>query len=1031
MSIPPTGIVTFLFTDIEGSTKLWQEYPEQMKSSLARHDALLRAAMERNQGSVFKTVGDAFCVAFSDALQAVRAAIECQESLAREEWGPTPVKVRMGIHTGEAEFTFQDYRGYLTLSLVQRVMSAGHGGQILLSNATRNLVHDQIRDSVKLRDMGEHTLKGLLAPEHLWQLVVPGLAQDFPPLKTLSNIPNNLPATLNRFVGRTHELQEVKSRLAQTRMLTLLGPGGAGKTRLALQAATDLLGDYEDRVYLIDLAPSRDAESALSAIARTVGLREKSDKPLLDDLKDQIRRRKTLLILDNFEQVMVAASPMAELLRDCPELKMLVTSREALHVRGENVYPIPPLTLPQGEDRHPSLESLSQCEAVQLFIERARAVKPDFQLNDENARAVVEICVRLDGLPLAIELATARLNIFSPQAIAERLGDRLKLLRGGARDLPERQQTLRATIDWSYEILDPGEQRLFECLSVFDGATFEAVEELVSRLPQLQELHQDIFEGVSSLSNKSLVRQADEANGGTRLRMLETIREYAAARLDEHAEFSTAVQRAHAAFFAEFTQGQLMPLMGDGREAALRRLAADLENIQAAWRYWLAQADLEQLGKFTNCLLMFYDARGWYHATVRLTSDLLAVLSATVSSPERIQQEIVLQTTLARALMTTRGFTEEVEQAYKRALELCDRAGEIPQLFPVLRGLASFYSLRAENEKGFQVGQRIMELAERQNNADLRIEGHLVLGENIMGRDVRAGLDHMEKVIAAFDPKGSRVQRLGPGTHPNVVALNVSALLLWMSGFSDQARKRSSEAVALAQKLEHPFSKSYAFFHYSVLNLWMGNLQAAQAGAQTLMDIATEHGFQIWSTLAACVSGAAAVGKGEIETGLDLIESGIKAYRGLRTPPVFWGLLLSMLAGAYAAAGRPADGLSLINEAIQGGSDSSSKLFAPDALCLKGDLLLALDPGNAAEAEGLFQVAMNIAQEMNVPAFELRAALKLCHLWQTQNKIEQARELLNAAYTQITEGFDTFDMKQAQTFLEQLGQPAPRRESIQ
>jgi predicted ATPase/class 3 adenylate cyclase len=1022
LSFPPSGTVTFLFTDIEGSTKLWQDYPGQMQTNQARHDALLRAALERNEGYVFKTVGDAFCVAFPTALQGVKAAIESQKSLAQEDWGATPIKVRMGLHTGEAELSGQDYRGYLTLSLVQRVMSAGHGGQILLSNAAGASVRDQIPETVMLRDMGEHQLKGLLAPEQLWQLVVPGLVQIFPPLQTLSNIPNNLPAMLNRFVGRVHELQEVKRRLAQTRMLTLLGPGGTGKTRLALQAATDLLPDYEDRIYLIDLAPSRDADSALSAIARTIGLQEKSDKSLLDDLKNQIKQRKMLLLLDNFEQVTIAASPMAELLRDCPELKMLVTSREALHLRGENVYPIPPLTLPPGDDQHPSLEILTKCEAVQLFIERARAVKPDFQLTDENARAVVEICVHLDGLPLAIELATARLNVFSPQALAERLGDRLKLLRGGARDLPERQQTLRAMIDWSYEILDAGEQCLFECLSVFDGATFEAVEAVTGSAQQLEGLDLDILDGVSSLSNKSLIRQIDEPNGEMRLRMLETIREFAAEHLDKDAEFKAAVQRAHATYFAEFTHGQQVQLTGDGRDAAFKKLVADLDNIQAAWRYWAAEGNLDQLGKFTNCLLMLYDARGWYHATVHLTSDLLGVLSATVSTPERIQQEIVLQTTLARALLTTRGFTEEVEQAYECALELCDRAGEIPQLFPVLRGLAAFYTMRTQFEKGLQIGQRILELAQRLENSDLSIEGHLVIGENIMGSDVRAGLDRMEKVIAAFDPKGSRVQRLGPGTHPNVVALSVSALLLWMSGFPDQARNRSSASVALAEKLEHPFSKCYALFHDSILNLWMDDFQAARVGAQKLMDIAAEHDFLIWSTLASCVNGAATVGKGEIEAGLALIEPALTVYRGLRTPPVFWPLLLSMQAGAYSAAGRPADGLLLINEALQIGSASSSKIFAPNSLCLKGDLLLALDPKSAPEAESLYLLAVSIARAMLVPMFELRAALKLSRLWQGQGKTEQAREVLLAAYSRITEGFGTRDMKQAQTMLEHLGQ---------
>src|SRR5512143_775939 len=351
--VVPTGTVTFLFTDIEGSTKLAQQHPDTWPQLQDRHHAILRAAIERNHGYVFKIIGDAFCAAFDRAGNAVIAAIQCQQALQSEDWGAAPIKVRMGINTGEAELAGQDYRSYLTLSLVQRVMSAGHGGQILLSNATENLARGQLPNGVTLRDMGEHQLKGLLTPEHIWQLVVPDLASDFPPLQTQSTVPNNLPATLNRFVGRGHELQEIKSRLAQTRMLTLLGPGGTGKTRLALHAATGLLPNFEDRVYMIDLAASRDTDSAFSAIGRTIGLRGKSDNPLLTDLKNQIKQQKMLLLLDNFEQVTIAAAPMAELLRDCPELKMLVTSREALHVRGENVFPIPPLTLPSAETRHP------------------------------------------------------------------------------------------------------------------------------------------------------------------------------------------------------------------------------------------------------------------------------------------------------------------------------------------------------------------------------------------------------------------------------------------------------------------------------------------------------------------------------------------------------------------------------------------------------------------------------------------------------------------------------------------------------
>ena len=833
---------------------------------------------------------------------------------------------------------------------------------------------------------------------------------------------NNLPVQLTSFIGREKDIAEVKRLLSSSRLVTLTGPGGTGKTRLALQAATHLLDDFEGRVNFVDLASSRDPESVLAAIARTVGLREKSDIPLLDDLKSQIKQWRMLLLLDNFEQVTVAAPVMAELLRDCPELKMLATSREALHVRGENVFPVPPLALPQVETKHPAMAQLAQSEAVQLFIERARAVKPDFQLTAENAQAVVEICVRLDGLPLAIELATARINVFTPQALSERLGNRLKLLRGGARDLPARQQTLRDTIDWSYEMLDAGAQRLFQSLSVFSGATLEAVEAIVNRIKQLAELDLDIFDGVSSLADKSLIRQTEETNGESRLQMLETIREFATARLEEDAAFNAAARRAHATFFAEFTASQWAHLTDKGRERALTALTVELENIRTAWRYWAAEGNLEQLGKFTDSLWLLYDARGWYHATVELTTDLLQVLSVTVSTPERARQEVILQTSLARALLATKGYTEEVEQAYARALELCTSVGEIPQLFPVLRGLASFYVLRSEFAKGVQIGERILELAERLDDVDMLVEGHLVLGENIASLDnAHLGLEHLEKAIAAFDPKRQRVRRLGFGSNPGVVALNVSALFLWTIGFPERARKRAGEALALAHKLEHPFSLCYALFHHGVLNLWLGNAQAAQASGRALMDLAAKHDFQIWSAVAACLRGAAMVGTGAINEGLALIEPGMTEYRNLKTPPVFWPLLLCWHAGAYGAAARPADGLPLVNEALQIGlSFGPGKSFAPEVLGLKGELLLALDPNNAAEAEPLFQLAVNFAQEVNAPMLELRAALKLSRLWQAQGKTEQARELLSAAYAKMTEGFTLPDLMQAQALLKEL-----------
>jgi predicted ATPase len=840
-----------------------------------------------------------------------------------------------------------------------------------------------------------------------------------PTERARSTAPSNLPAALDRFVGRTHELKEVKDRLGQARLLTLLGTGGTGKTRLALQAAGDLRGDFEDRVYFVDLAASRDVESVLSVTARAIGLREESSGPLLDDLKGQIGAQKMLLLLDNFEQVTAAAPTMVELLRDCPELKQLVTSREALHVGGEHVFPVPPLALPESGVKGVSVDQLAQSEAIQLFVERAQAVKPDFRLTDENAQAVVELCVGLDGLPLAIELATARLGLFSPQALVERLGNRLKLLRGGARDAPVRQQTLRDTIDWSYEMLEPGEQQLFQLLSVFSGATFEAAEDVASRVKGLDEI--DVVDGLSSLVDKSLIHRVGLGDAESRLLMLETIREFAAARLDEDPESSAAARRAHAAHFADWTQRQWEHLTGDGRDTASEQMVSDIENIRTAWRYWVAERDFEQLGKFTDSLWLLYDARGWYHATVSLTTDLLELLSSTHSTPERVLEQITLQTSLARVLLALKGYTQEVEEAYTRALELCEGEGEIPQLLPVLRGLASLYIYRAEFEKGARMGEQILSLAERYDDASARVEGHLVLGANLaLLSRLQPGMEHLEKGIAAYDPERHGPGRFQLGNNPGVVCFTTSALVLWMLGFPDRARDRADDAIALSRRLNHPSSMAYAQFHAGLIHLWKREDELAHERAQAVLDIAEEHEFPIWRAVGSCLRGAALAGMGSADEGLTLIERAMNTYQGLKTPPVFWPLLLCLQAGACGLAGRPGDGLTLLDEAVEIATQSPGPTLWSEFFQLKGDLLLALSTDNAAEAESWLQRAVDTAAEVQAPMLQLRAALRLGRLWREQGKTEPARKLLSDAYERLTEGFSTADLREAKALMDDL-----------
>jgi predicted ATPase/class 3 adenylate cyclase len=514
VSSPPTGTVTFLFTDIEGSTKLWERYQEAMGEALVRHDEILQKAIEGHGGYVFKTVGDAFCCAFPTAQDALEASLEAQSTLLTQEWGePGPVRVRMALHTGAAEERDRDYFGP-TVNRDARLLSAGHGGQVLLSLATQELVREALPEGVELKDLGERRLKDLFRPERVFQIVSSGLPSSFPPLKTLDARLNNLPAQPTPLVGRGRELREIAAilRRPDVRLLTLTGPGGTGKTRLGLQTAADLLDEFGDGAFFVALAPITDPALVASAIAGPLGAVESPERTVMEAIEDHLRDSELLLLLDNFEQVVEASPLVGRLLAACPRLKILTTSRSLLRVYGEHGYSVAPLELPNPR-RLPPLEKLSQYEAVRLFVERANAVKAGFAIDNDNAPAVAEVCARLDGLPLAIELAAARTRILSPEVMLRRIGDRLNLLKGGSRDLPERQRTLRGAIDWSHGLLSDGERVLFRRLSVFvGGCSLETAEKVCDAEGDLPV---DVLDGLESLVDGSLLRQSERRGSST------------------------------------------------------------------------------------------------------------------------------------------------------------------------------------------------------------------------------------------------------------------------------------------------------------------------------------------------------------------------------------------------------------------------------------------------------------------------------------------------------------------------------------
>jgi predicted ATPase/class 3 adenylate cyclase len=577
----PTGTVTFLFTDIEESTRLAREYSDRWERVRSRHHEILRESIEQNDGFVFQIIGDAFCSSFHKAIDALKAAIQAQQGLQQESWGEAIVRVRMGIHTGEAETDGSDYRGYLTMSLVQRLMSSGHGGQILLSDATEKLSRDRLPEDVRLLDMGEHKFKGIAYPVRVFQVLAPHLQQEFSPIHTPDFLPNNLPAQLTSFVGRKKELEEVSRLLQNTHLLTLIGPGGTGKTRLSIQAASEMLDRYPDGVWLVELAPITEPALVPRTTAIAIGLRDEPQRPVIDTLYDFLREKKMLIILDNCEHLVGACAQMADgILHAAPHVRILASSREALGIPGEVTYRVPSLGLP--DIAHiPTIESLSQFDAVKLFIDRATSAIPSFEVTKDNAPALAQICYRLDGIPLAIELAAAKIRVLSVEQIARRLDDRFKLLTGSSRAALERHQTLRAAIDWSYQLLPAPEQVLFKRLSVFvGGCTLEAAESVCADASIEKD---DVLNLLEQLINKSLVIK-EEGEEEPRYHMLETIRQYAHERLAESGE-NALVRERHLDYYVQFAEDMEARRKTAGQMLAIRQSKAEFDNFRVA-RAW-------------------------------------------------------------------------------------------------------------------------------------------------------------------------------------------------------------------------------------------------------------------------------------------------------------------------------------------------------------------------------------------------------------------------------------------------------------
>jgi predicted ATPase/class 3 adenylate cyclase len=743
--LPPAGTLTFLFTDIEGSTELWQQHPAAMPAALERHHALLHAACAAHHGYVFQIIGDAFCAAFALPADALAAALAAQRALRAEAWGPTgPLRVRMALHSGPAQvqpgdFTTGEYRSSLTLSRAARLLSAAHGGQVILSRATYEIVADPSPAAIDLRDLGEHRLKDLVRPEHIYQAVAPDLPSAFPPLRSLDRHTHNLPIALTRFIGRAADLVAVAGLLAEHRLVTLTGPGGTGKTRLALQVAADQVEASPDGVYFVSFAAIADPALVLPSLAHTLGVRERPGVDLSVTLMAYLQTRAVLLLLDNFEQLLPAAPHLNALCAAAPALRLLVTSRSPLQIYGEVTYPVRPLSLPESTA---ALTHLGENECVALFLERARAVRAGFALTADNAGAVVAICRQLDGLPLAVELAAARVRLLPPQTIAGLLERQLPLLTGGARDLPARHQTLRAAIDWSYALLSPGEQRLFARLGVFaGGCSLEAVQSVVGD-PDFT-----LLDDLAALLDKSLLDQSEGLAGEPRFAMLAVIREYAREQLEASGEVA-ALRDQHAAYYVA-ALAQLEPDIQrwfDHNEVERDNYRAVLQWLIASGQARLALETCIALRWFwENAYGYMREGRDWFQSALALAADV----------PVELRAEALHN---AATLAWQQGDFEAASRQIHTAIALVRPAGPCSQLAWFNINLARIHLQQGQPEPARAAAAEAVQISRALANADTLgpALGHLGEGALIAG-DEAAAVPLFEEVLTLVPVTGPTV----------------------------------------------------------------------------------------------------------------------------------------------------------------------------------------------------------------------------------------------------------------------------------
>jgi len=1023
MNDPPTGTITFLFTDIEGSTRLWEAEPEAMRVAIARHDAILRETIEGQGGHVFKTVGDAFCAAFPRATDAVAAALHAQQALQREDWGDAgPLRARIALYTGEAEDRDGDYFGP-PLNRCARILAAGHGGQVLLSHSAAELVRDVLPSGAELKPLGEHRLRDLTRPEPLFQLVHPDLPADFPALRSLSAFAHNLPVQLSSFVGREREMAEVKRLLGTTRLLTLTGTGGAGKTRLALQVGADLLDEYPDGVWLVELGalsePSLVPQAALSAL----GLREEPQRALVDALVDSLRPKRLLLILDNCEHLVDACAGLAEsLLRACPKLCILATSRETLQAEGEVVWRVPSLSLPDRQAPPPPVSVLAQYEAVRLFIERALAAKPEFRVTNDNAPAVAEICWRLDGIPLAVELAAARVNVLSPEQIQERLDDRFRLLTGGRRTALPRHQTLRAAVEWSDDLLPPEERKLLHRLAVFAGGFTLAAAEAVGAGDGIE--REDVLDLLTALVDKSLVQPpSDESQ--PRHRLLETLRAYGRERLEAAAALAAA-ERRHGEHFLQWIEDRRGDFWTARQQERLAELTSEHDNVRATLAWALAH-EPDRGGRVVGALGRFWELRAHWRegcewcaryategslrpearAGVLNTASGLARLQGDMAEARRTAEEALAvaeaaddKTGISGALnglgnlAVRQGDYAQAVDLFSRSLALRRETGDERGAMVSLMNLGLAASEHGEHEKGRALYEESLALARR--TGDLftvaAVLNNLANNRTDVGDfgTARACLEESLQIRRALGDKPGVVYCLhnlgflahdrgdfaaAKALYEESLALNRQVGVKLLLGTTlnnlgnlarsqaDYARCRAllNEALAASREVGDRAQAAWTIRNIAAAAHEQGDYAAAQAGYEEGLGLARAMADRATEALILGDMGGLAADLGDCSRGRALLEEAVTLRRELQARPGI-AYALAGLAAIVLAQGDAQGACGLCRESLAAFREIGDRFGSSQVLITWARI--ALSEGDPGQARALLEEALSTVAEL-------------------------------------------------------------------